>query len=64
MAKEKHTGCHAWIPSTGLFNVDGATFRLQQQAGMGVIIRENHGMFIVALSKKAPKLLGPLGFGS
>ena len=41
-------------------NVDGAVFRSQRTAGVGVLIRDCHGQVIAALSKKICAPLGPL----
>ena len=43
-------------PSPGLFkiNFDGATFEYLNQAGIGVVIRDEHGLVIVALSQRIP----------
>jgi len=41
-------------------NVDGARFSSQKEAGVGVIIRDNKGLVIAALSKNIDAPLGPL----
>ena len=41
-------------------NVDGAVFRSQKTACVGVLIRDFHGQVIAALSKKVCAPLGPL----
>lgn len=40
--------------------VDGAIFPLEQEAGVGVIIRDDQGLVIAALIKKIKQPLGPL----
>ena len=41
-------------------NVDGTVFLSQKQAGIGVIIRDSQGNFIVGLSKKLNTPLGAI----
>ena len=41
-------------------NVDGAVFKAQKAAGVGVLIRDCRGQVIAALSKKINAPLGPL----
>ena len=41
-------------------NVDGAVFKTQEAAGVGVLVRDCHGQVIAALSKKINAPLGPL----
>ena len=43
-------------PSLGLFkiNFDGATFESLNQAGIGVVIKDEHGLVIAALSQRIP----------
>ena len=41
-------------------NVDGAIFKAQKAAGVGVLIRDCHGQVIAALSKRINAPLGPL----
>ncbi|KAL0007805.1 hypothetical protein SO802_009307 [Lithocarpus litseifolius] len=50
-----------WVPPTGSFykvNVDGAMFSSQKEAGVWVIIRDDKGLVVAALSKKIPDPLG------
>ena len=52
-----------WIPPLSpqyRVNVDGARFSSQKEAGVGVIIRDNKGLVIAALSKNIDAPLGPL----
>ncbi|XP_050264256.1 uncharacterized protein LOC126708511 [Quercus robur] len=52
-----------WAPSTGLrykVNVDGAVFKMQKTARVGVVIRDSHGQIVAALSKKINSPLGAL----
>ncbi|XP_030930941.1 uncharacterized protein LOC115956788 [Quercus lobata] len=41
-------------------NVDGATFTKTQASGMGLVIRNNRGQVMVAMSRKIPTLLSAL----
>ena len=53
-----------WRPQTqGWYkiNVDGAVFVAQKEAGVGVIIRDEVGRVVAALSKKIEAPLGALG---
>ena len=49
-------------PLSGCYkvNVDGAMFSKRKQAGVGVVIRDEAGQVVVALSRKLYTLLGPL----
>ena len=52
-----------WIPPLSpqyRVNVDGARFSSQKEAGVGVIIRDNKGLVIAALSKNIDAPLGSL----
>ena len=40
--------------------MDGATFEHQKEAGIGVVIRDHHGVVMAALSKKLTAPLGAL----
>ncbi|XP_050241112.1 uncharacterized protein LOC126690008 [Quercus robur] len=51
----------AWVPPTTHYfkvNVDGATFAKQKAAGVGVLILDDQGRVIAALSKKIQAPLG------
>ena len=51
-----------WVPpSNGLFkiNFDGASFRAENKSGIGIVIRDGHGMVIASLSEKLPRAYGP-----
>ena len=41
-------------------NCDDATFAVAQSAGVGVVIRDNTGQVVAAMSKRIPYPLGPL----
>ncbi|KAL0016523.1 hypothetical protein SO802_003592 [Lithocarpus litseifolius] len=41
-------------------NVDGAVFKMQKSAGVGVLIRDEHGQIVAALSQKINAPLGAL----
>ena len=41
-------------------NVDGATFSQNQQAGVGVVVKEHEDRVMAAISKKIHQPLGPL----
>ncbi|XP_023871669.1 uncharacterized protein LOC111984279 [Quercus suber] len=41
-------------------NMDGATFEQQKEVGIGVVIRDHHGIVVAALSKKLTAPLGAL----
>lgn len=52
-----------WVPPTGSFykvNVDGAVFSSQKEASVWVIIMDDNGLAVAALSKKIPDPLGAL----
>lgn len=52
-----------WVPPTGSFykvNVDGAVLSSHKEAGVWVIIRDDKGLVVAALSKKIPDPLGAL----
>ena len=52
-----------WTPPTGLrykVNVDGAVFKLQKTAGVGVVVRDSNGLVVAALSRKINSSLGAL----
>ena len=42
-------------------NVDGATFSQNQQAGVGVVVKEHEDRVTAAMSRKIHQPLGPLG---
>ena len=53
----------SWIPPLSpqyKVNVDGARFSSRKESGVGVIIRDNRGLIVDALSKKIDVPLGPL----
>ncbi|XP_075645511.1 uncharacterized protein LOC142616572 [Castanea sativa] len=52
-----------WVPPMGSFymlNVDGTVFSSQKEAAVWVIIRDDKGLVVAALSKKIPDPLGAL----
>ena len=52
-----------WTPPMGLrykVNVDGAVFRSQKTAGVGVVVRDSNGLVVAALSRKINSPLGAL----
>ena len=52
-----------WSPPEGSLykvNVDGAVFSAQKESGIGVIIRDEVGLVVAAMSKKVKAPLSPL----
>ena len=52
-----------WTRPTGLrykVNVDGAVFKSQKTAGVGVVVRDSNGLVVAALSRKINSPLGAL----
>ena len=50
-----------WVPpSNGLLkiNFDGASFRVENKSGIGVVIRDGQGMVLASLSEKLPRAYG------
>ncbi|XP_065616449.1 uncharacterized protein LOC136061925 [Quercus suber] len=63
MKSRRCTQTVAWAPppaSRYKINVDGAVFKSQRTAGVGVVVRDCQGQVVAAMSKKINAPLGPL----